>query len=333
MVGHRVSQAELYDDRDVIIQILKLKDTVNDYAGGIIDSIDVVGNDLVIDWADGTSISLPLPPPTGISSIAGVVSGGNLTITIYMTDGSSHAFTTPLSGMASEAYVDAKDAQNVKLTGAQSVAGVKTFTDSPIVPTTPAGPTSAVNDVYVNDATEGVNNIVHKTGNEYVAGDKEISHILSCNVNVQPLTGTNHYLGWTKMLSMTAVNYRDYRFVITNGNVEAPTEYDICVHFTGSGIGIVRASTKSNDSSVTPSYVQIGRNVNDNKWYLFAYKNYQFGGLFVKDVCVEENGAPIDIKGSVTFLSPTGPETPGADYDNVSTATANYQYHNGVLIS
>lgn len=170
MVGHRVSQAELYDDRDVIIQILKLKDTVNDYAGGIIDSIDVVGDDLVIDWADGTSISLPLPSPTGISSVAGAVSGGNLTITFYMTDGSSHAFTTPLSGMASEAYVDAKDAQNVKLTGAQSVAGVKTFTDSPIVPTTPVGPTSAVNDVYVNDATPGTNNILHKTGNESKTG-------------------------------------------------------------------------------------------------------------------------------------------------------------------
>jgi len=107
MVGHRVSQAELYDDRDVIIQILKLKDTVNDYAGGIIDSIDVVGDDLVINWADGTSVSLPLPSPTGISSVTGTVSGGNLTITFYMTDSSSHAFTCPLNGMATEAYVDA----------------------------------------------------------------------------------------------------------------------------------------------------------------------------------------------------------------------------------
>lgn len=106
MVGHRVSQAELYDDRDVIIQILKLKDTVNDYAGGIIDSINVVGDDLVIDWADGTSVSLPLPSPTGISSIAGSISGTNLTITIYMTDGSSHAFTTPLNGIATESYVN-----------------------------------------------------------------------------------------------------------------------------------------------------------------------------------------------------------------------------------
>ena len=103
----RVSQEELYNDKDVVTQILKLKDTVNDYAGGIIENIDVSGNNLVIEWADGTNISLPLPNPTGISSIAGSISGTDLTITIYMTDGSSHAFTTPLNGIATEGYVDA----------------------------------------------------------------------------------------------------------------------------------------------------------------------------------------------------------------------------------
>lgn len=155
----RVSQEELYNDKDVVTQILKLKDTVNDYAGGIIENIDVSGNDLVIDWADGTNISLPLPPPTGISSVAGAVSGGNLTITFYMTDGSSHAFTCPLTGMASITYVDGLDAQNVKKTGSIVTGALE-------VPTTPLTPTSAINDVYANNATEGVNNILHKSGVE-----------------------------------------------------------------------------------------------------------------------------------------------------------------------
>ena len=65
-----------------------------------------MNDELVIEWADGESIALPLPSPTGISSIAGSISGTNLTITIYMTDGSSHAFTTPLNGIATEGYVD-----------------------------------------------------------------------------------------------------------------------------------------------------------------------------------------------------------------------------------
>jgi hypothetical protein len=172
----RVSQEELYNDKDVVTQILKLKDTVNDYAGGIIENIDISGNNLVIDWEDGTSISLPLPDPvTGISSVTGNVSGGNLTITFYFSNGTTHSFTCPLSGMASEAYVDAKDAQNVKLTGAQTVAGVKTFSDSPVVPTTPTSPTGAVNDVYVNDATDGVNNILHKSGYERITSAKDFA--------------------------------------------------------------------------------------------------------------------------------------------------------------
>ena len=172
----RVSQEELYNDKDVVTQILKLKDTVNDYAGGIIENIDISGNDLVIDWEDGTSISLPLPDPvTGISSVTGNVSGGNLTITFYFSNGTTHSFTCPLSGMASEAYVDGLDAQNVKLTGAQSVAGVKTFTDSPVVPTTPGTTVSAVNQdwaenvAYVDDT---VNNLLHKEGTEIITGDK-----------------------------------------------------------------------------------------------------------------------------------------------------------------
>lgn len=171
----RVSQEELYNDKDVVTQILKLKDTVNDYAGGIIENIDVSGNDLVIDWADGTSISLPLPDPvTGISSVTGSVTAGNLTITFYFTNGTTHSFTCPLNGMASETYVDAKDAQNVKLTGDQTIDGVKTFIGSANVPTVPVDllGASAVNEAYVNDATPGVNNIVHKSGNEDISGVK-----------------------------------------------------------------------------------------------------------------------------------------------------------------
>lgn len=165
MVGHRVSQAELYDDRDVIIQILKLKDAVNDYAGGIIDSIDVVGNDLVIDWADGTSVSLPLPAPTEIAGISASVIGGNLSITLLMSDGSSHTVVTPLNNLMTTDTV-------------QTVTAKKIFGDIE-VDTIPAGDDSAVNSFYVNDSTGSVvNNIVHKDGDESMTGTKSIDGLL-----------------------------------------------------------------------------------------------------------------------------------------------------------
>jgi hypothetical protein len=103
----RISLEEAYDNKDVITQIVKLKDGLNEANGGIIEDIDIINNELVIDWADGTSISLPLPDPvTGISSVTGSVAGGNLTITFYFTNGTTHSFTCALTGMATTQYVD-----------------------------------------------------------------------------------------------------------------------------------------------------------------------------------------------------------------------------------
>lgn len=169
----RISLEEAYNDKDVITQIAKLKDAVNEQAGGIIDTISITGNDLVIVWENGDTQTLPLPDPvTGISSVAGNVAGGNLTITFYFTNGTTHSFTTPLSGMASEDYVDTQNALNAKLAADNVFTGINTFTTkSPIVPDTPDSH-GAVNDVYVNDATDGVNNLVHKTGTETVNGVK-----------------------------------------------------------------------------------------------------------------------------------------------------------------
>ena len=167
----RISLTEQYDDRDVIAQIVRLKDGLEDISGGVIADIQIVGNDLVIQWADGSSVTLPLPDPvTGISSVTGSVSGGNLTITFYFTNGTTHSFTCPLSGMATEAYVDAglalkaDDSSVVKLTGDQNIANVKNFTGEARVVTTPSSYLDAVNAAYVNNANSTVNNIVHKDG-------------------------------------------------------------------------------------------------------------------------------------------------------------------------
>lgn len=66
--------------------------------------------------------------------------------------------------------LESADANNVKKTGTSTVTGTLE------VPTTPPTPTSTVNSVYVNDATAGVNNIVHKSGDETIAGIKTFSN-------------------------------------------------------------------------------------------------------------------------------------------------------------
>lgn len=205
----RISTAEMYDDKDVITQICKLKDGLNSALGGIIADIDIVNNELVIDWADGESIALPLPSPTGISSIAGSVSSGNLTMTIYMTDGSSHAFTCPLVGF-------------VTLDTEQTITAKKIFSADVEVPAIPAGDDSAVSSFYVNDST-GImdNNIVHKDGNETILGVKKIDGMLE-----HPLKNTKIY-GSTAGSGNYRLIYRIARPTTTGGADHNTVEVDI----------------------------------------------------------------------------------------------------------
>ena len=205
----RISLEEAYDNKDVITQIVKLKDAVNEQAGGIIDTISITGNDLVIVWENGDTQTLPLPDPvTSISSVAGSVAGGNLTITFYFTNGTTHSFTTPLSGMASEDYVDTQNALNAKLAANNAFTGINTFSQSPVIPTEPDGNTSSVNKMYVNDSTGTYdNNIIHKDGNETKQGTFTIQaestpvlylKTMSYNSGTTPPVGNkNGYLGFT----------------------------------------------------------------------------------------------------------------------------------------
>lgn len=80
----------------------------------------------------------------------GKQSGG--TLGLVFPDGVSNTeVVLPESGeLVNKDYVDTRDAQNVKLTGNQTVDGIKTFNASPIVPI-PTTDTQAVNKLYVDN--------------------------------------------------------------------------------------------------------------------------------------------------------------------------------------
>lgn len=69
--------------------------------------------------------------------------------------------------------LETADANNVKKTGTNTVTG------DIQVPTTPATPLSVINSAYANDPTDGVNNIVHKSGDETVSGNKTFISMIS----------------------------------------------------------------------------------------------------------------------------------------------------------
>lgn len=115
---------------------------------------------------------------------------GSITPTADLPMG-SHKITglaTPtLNGdAATKGYVDSRDstldATYVKLTGAQTVAGVKTFSSSPIVPT-PTTDMQASTKKYVDDniISAGSSAFVKLTGNQTIAGTKTFSGTIVAN--------------------------------------------------------------------------------------------------------------------------------------------------------
>ena len=101
------------------------------------------------------------------------------------------------------AQLVAADAQNMKLTGAQTVGGTKTFSSSPIVPTPPAGSTdgSAANTNWISQTGDSSpNNLVHKSGNETITGTK----------NFEILKGS------VFMAQNMNINNRTYKFAIAS---------------------------------------------------------------------------------------------------------------------
>ena len=138
-----------------------------------------------------------------------------------------------------KAEVNTLDGQNVKKTGTSVVTG------DIQVPTTPANPTSVVNSAYVNDATEGVNNIMHKSGNEIISGnktfngvaqflpnfiqskaaywtDKNVTGTYSRDRIIQILTGDNDQLGFITIdiLQESGQNKRRLIFEIWNPSTQ-----------------------------------------------------------------------------------------------------------------
>ena len=100
------------------------------------------------------------------------------------------------------------DAQNVKLSGAQTVGGVKTFTAIPIVPTPAAGSTdgSVPNTNWVSQTGDSApNNLVHKTGNETVSGVKTFNGELSVTgIDNVKMAANSNQTGWKKLYEWTS---------------------------------------------------------------------------------------------------------------------------------
>ena len=105
--------------------------------------------------------------------------GGALAVTGAVT------VPTPVNNTdaATKKYVDDQDALDVHLTGAQTVAGVKTFSSSPVVPTEATGTfsTKAANSTKIKDEIDNYGMVVRTSGNQTISGIKTFNSTITRN--------------------------------------------------------------------------------------------------------------------------------------------------------
>ena len=113
----------------------------------------------------------------GNIAVAGNLTGGTVTV------------PTPVNNTdaANKKYVDDTDALDVHLTGNQTVADVKTFSSSPVVPTVATGTadTKAANGTKVKNELDNYAPMLRTTGNQILTGAKEntSARAFVCNYN------------------------------------------------------------------------------------------------------------------------------------------------------
>ena len=154
------------------------------------------------------NITTPPIPVCKDDVIAIMMTGSNITSTLYflpyragtgaseegfMPDNATIGLTASeelkVIDYVSKTYVDNKDLENVKITGDQSINGIKTFTLSPVVPT-PSSNTQAVNKQYVDNALSGIppadlSNLVDKDTAQTITGIKTFNAL-----PISPVTPT-----------------------------------------------------------------------------------------------------------------------------------------------
>ena len=143
---------------------LATKDFVNELNDTITGSINT---------KDAANVKL-----TGNQTIAGVKTFSSPVVVPNGTDNTHAVNLSQLNTKANQATtytkteVDTKDAANVKLTGNQTIAGVKTFSAPPVSATNPTANNQVANKAYVDSVG---NTAVKLTGNQTVAGNKTLS--------------------------------------------------------------------------------------------------------------------------------------------------------------
>lgn len=169
-------------------------------------------------------------------------------------------------------------ANMVATSGAQTIADVKTFTSSPKVPTSPASIDSAVNQSYVESTVDGVNNILHKSGNETKTGKLTLSYPIINGLSMMKQDINEGVSGkWVQIFRAKMASNNYITRVLITTETYGGTPQQMCDVFLGSGAGsspiVNRYVSSDNGSALSDICVT----VDENDKLILWFKSNQYG--------------------------------------------------------
>ena len=202
----RVSLKEAYDNKDVVAQIYAIRD-IAEGAEDTADSAVTTANtasahvdELVpqvegaVTNANNASASAQASAQTvagyenRLSAVEGEVSGldsdlGAVELRVTTAEGQIVTIQGRVTAL------ETADGQNVKLTGTQTIGGVKHFADSPTAPTTTTGlwDIQVANGAKVKNELDNYSPMVRTSDNQTIAGNKTFSRTIIGYAGGKPL--------------------------------------------------------------------------------------------------------------------------------------------------
>ena len=244
----RVSLKEAYDNKDVVAQIYAIRDiaegaedtadsavttanTASDHVDALVPQVEgAVQNANNASASAQASAQTVAGYETRLSAVEGETAGLDSdlnAVTLRVTTAEGQIVT--IQGRVTA--LETADGQNVKLTGTQTIGGVKHFADSPTAPTTETGlwDVQVANGLKIKNELDNYAPMVRTANAQVVGGEKRFTSPVIGQTKPYKIFGSNSNAGWYAICKFSKTNARQAKIT-----VQSPGTYNVVLTDTGS---------------------------------------------------------------------------------------------------
>ena len=184
----RVSLKEAYDNKDVVAQIYAIRDIAEGAENNANSALSTANTasghvDALVPQVEGAVQNANNASASAQASAQTVTGYENRLSDVELKITTAEGQIVTIQGRVTA--LETADGQNVKLTGAQTIGGVKHFADPPTAPTTATGlwGVQVANGEKVKNELDNYAPMVRTTGNQNITGTKIFSGTISSSRN------------------------------------------------------------------------------------------------------------------------------------------------------